>query len=77
MSDLIQRLERTVHQLTGRPVEELRRLSIDELRAEVVRRKGRFKIRREYPFIGRGNVMADSLVDHDEVEREFAGAVGK
>lgn len=59
-------LERLAQELTGETPEALRDMSIDERQ----RRKGaKLSVVQTFPFVGRGNVLADRILDEDEVNR--------
>jgi hypothetical protein len=63
-------LEKAVEKATGEAVNMLRARSIEETRRVAEKRHKRpFKFTSRFPFIGRGNVLRDRVVSHDEVER--------
>lgn len=63
-------LERSVERLTGYSADTVRNQTIEEFQAQVEARAGRpFRVENYFPFIGRGNVLGDRLVAHEDVER--------
>jgi hypothetical protein len=68
--------ERAVEQATGKSIEDLRRTPIDEQRSATeaeLRRPLCFVSR--FPFIGRGNVLRDRLLSHQQVEADLQRAL--
>lgn len=61
-------LERAVELATGETVETLRSRTLEENRSAVEAKGRAFVFKREFPFIGRGNVMCDRIVTHADVE---------
>jgi hypothetical protein len=69
-------LDAAVEQLTGESIDVIRRSTIWDLRIQSERKaQGRLRFISHFPFIGRGNVMRDRMVDQDTVEREFDAAL--
>ena len=69
-------LEQAVEQLTGESVAQLRGRSLEETRALAEKRSGRpFQFISSFPFIGRGNVMRDRVISHQEVEASLDRAL--
>jgi len=69
-------LERAVELATGQCVSRLRRTTVDERRAAVERARGKVQtFRSHFPLVGRGNVLRDRAVPHDQVEQDFLKAV--
>ena len=69
-SATLERIERTVARMTGTPVAELRRRSVDEQRRAVEQLHGspmRFVVR--FPVIGRGNVLREKTKSHEEINK--------
>lgn len=66
-----------IEDAVGLNVEEIRHTPLDELRKRFEARDGgrRMRFLSEFPFIGRGSVLGDRLVPHEEAERAFASAV--
>lgn len=70
---------RGIEDAVGLNVEEIRHTPLDELRKRFEARDGgrRMRFLSEFPFVGRGSVLGDRLVPHEEAERAFASAVAK
>jgi KaiC/GvpD/RAD55 family RecA-like ATPase len=69
MSKASQIIERAVERATGVEVESLRQMPIDERRRLVEQKAGRpLRIVSRFRLIGRGNIMRDRLISHEEVE---------
>jgi hypothetical protein len=65
-------IEREMHE----SVESIRRTPIDERRKAIKKKTGRdILFISEYGFIGRGNVLRDYIVSHEEVEKEVDEAL--
>ena len=63
-------LDTAIESMTGKSIEELRRLTLTEYRADVEKRLGRpLKFESRFPIIGRGNVMRNRTVSRDEIDR--------
>lgn len=70
------RFDEAIEAATGKTTEELRRASLEDIRAEAVARNGgplRFVSR--FPEIGRGNVLAGRAVSHEDAEKAFQHAI--
>jgi hypothetical protein len=69
-------LEKAVEKATGEKIEDLRSRSLEETRrvAESRHRRPLIFISK-FPFIGRGNVMRDRLITHEEVEESLDEAL--
>ena len=68
--------EQAVEIATGVPVEVLRDTPVDERRATIERALGRpLRFPSRFPLIGRGSVLRDHTISHDEVEKQFMGAI--
>lgn len=60
----------------GMPIEEIRRLPLEDWRTHLRSTFGcPLKFVSRFPFIGRGNVLRDKIVSHDQVERELDEAL--
>ena len=69
-------LIRAIENATGESVESLRSMPLDERRQLIEKKTGRrLKVTRNFPFIGRGNVMRDETVSRDQVETELREAL--
>ncbi len=69
-------LERAIELATGESVEELRLRTMDETRRIAEQRAGHaMRFMSAFPFIGRGNVLRDRVVSHDDVEAELTRAL--
>jgi hypothetical protein len=70
-------LERAVEASTGERVEVIRSRSLEETRRLAEKRQGRpLKFVSHFPFIGRGNVLRDRLVSHEQVEADLDAVLG-
>jgi hypothetical protein len=70
-AELAQRIERR----TGKSIDELRSMTISELRCEAEKKHGPMHVTKEWPLIGRGSVMGDYVVSRDEIERQLDDAL--
>lgn len=62
-------LDQAIERATGESVEELRLRTIEETRRIAEERTGRaMRFMSAFPFIGRGNVLRDRVISHDDVE---------
>lgn len=62
-------LTRAVEQITGKTIDELRKQTLSERRTEVEAAHGRpMRFVCHFPFLGRGNVLGDRVIDHKGVE---------
>lgn len=76
MSGLSKSLRVQIERATGEKIEDLQRMSIAERRRMVEKQLGhRLTFKREFPFIGRGNVLRKDVLTHSQVEREFLRAI--
>jgi hypothetical protein len=65
-------LDKALERLTGLSIQELRDTPLSEMRNRVEERTGKpMSFPSVYPAIGRGNVMRDYIVSHEDVVREF------
>lgn len=65
-------LVRAIERATGESIESLRAMPIDERRRKIEKKQGsRLVITRNFPFIGRGNVMRDETMSHEEIEKQL------
>jgi hypothetical protein len=65
-------IDRIVEEKTGLSAEVIRNMGIDEWRAFVEKRTGKpFTLHKEFPTIGRGNVLRDSLLTREEINTEL------
>lgn len=68
--------DRTIEAATGQTAEHARQTPLDELRRAAESRLGKpIKFCTSYPWAGRGNVMRDRLVSHEEVEADYDDAI--
>jgi hypothetical protein len=68
--------ERTIRQATGRTVEYAQVTPLDQLRLEGEAKHGRsFTFVSFFPWVGRGNIMRDRLVNHEEAEAACDDAI--
>ncbi len=76
MQKLIERVLRAIERATGEKIEDLQSAPIDERRRRVeAKKKSSMIFRSQFPFIGRGSVMRDRVLSHQEVEAEFRKAI--
>jgi hypothetical protein len=72
----LQNLEQNIEKLTGKTAQDLRRTSIDGYRREresSLKRALRFTS--HFPFIGRGNVLRDRIIDTEKIEKQLDSAL--
>jgi len=68
--------EKAIELATGESVESIRNTPVDERRRAIEQQRGRrLRFRSRFPFIGRGNVLHDRFVDHEEAERALKEAL--
>jgi hypothetical protein len=68
--------EQTIKEATGHSVEQIQQTPLDELRRDVEKKRGRLlKFVSSFPWVGRGNVMRDRLVSHEEAETAYDDAI--
>lgn len=69
-------IDRTIAESTGHSVEYLKNTPLDELRKNAEKRRGRpLRFVSVFPWIGRGNVMRDRLVSHEEAVAAYDDAI--
>ena len=69
--------ERAIEMATGESIDRLRRTPLDERRHALEQARGEpLCVRSYFPLIGRGNVMRDRVVPHEDVEESFREAIG-
>ena len=65
-------VEKNVENLVGLSAEIIRKYSPDELRRYLENKnKRKFSVTTEFPVIGRGNVLRDSLKTSEEIDRDI------
>ena len=70
--------EKSIENETGETIEAIREMPIDERRYKTEQKHGSpLKFTSHYPFIGRGNILFDSLLSHQEIEKELDKALRK
>lgn len=70
--------ERAIEQSTGKTMEYLRNTTISVQRQEMdVGGERLTKFVSYFPLIGRGSVLRDRMVTHEEAERRFLEAIKK
>ena len=64
-------IERSIERLTGLSIARLRDMGVTELR-EYLEKKNGVKVRvvSEYPVIGRGNILCDGLISHEQLNQD-------
>lgn len=71
-------LEEAVERATGESVDALRSTPLDERRALLEAQRGeRVKYVSWSPVIGRGNVLSDRIVSHEQAEQAYEDAIRK
>lgn len=67
-------LEDALAREIGKPIEEIRNTPLETMRSEVERTLGHpLNYKSWYTSIGRGNVLGDRVVSHQQVEERLAG----
>jgi hypothetical protein len=75
-NNTLMNLERVVEHDTGETAENLRSLPLDEFRIKIeLAHKRVLQFVSKFPFIGRGNVMRDKIVDRATVNRMLDAAI--
>lgn len=75
-ADRLSIIESVVSDRWGIPADELRHMTVTELRERAEARTGkRFKIVKHFPFIGRGNVLRDRIKTTEEIDSELDKAL--
>ena len=65
-------IEKNAERVVGLSVEEIRRYSPSELRCHLEEKnKKKLFFTTEFPVIGRGNVLRDSIVTSEEINRDI------
>lgn len=68
--------ERTVERATNQSIEDIRATPLDELRRQTEKRLGRpIRFVSAFPWVGRGNMLRDRLVSHEEAEAAYEYAI--
>ena len=63
-------VEKNAETLVGLPAEKIRMLAPDELRAYLEdKNKRKLSFTTEFPVIGRGNVLRDSIITTEEINK--------
>ncbi len=66
---VLDRLEKNVQGITHISAMEIREMSIDAYRRRLKKEKNiKLRIVTRFPLIGRGNVMRDRTVSHEDIE---------
>lgn len=69
-------LLRLIERKTGKSIDQLQSETISERREEVEAKAGTpLRLLRHFPFIGRGSVMGDFILSHNEVDRQLNRAL--
>ena len=65
-------IEKNAEKLTGLSAEEIRRFSPGELRCYLEKKnKKKFSFTSEFPVIGRGSVLRDSIITTEKINKEI------
>jgi hypothetical protein len=74
----VKEFEATIEQATGQSIEYARKTPLDELRSNAERaRGGPLKFVTFFPWIGRGNVLRDRMISHEQAEAAYDDAIGR
>jgi len=69
-------LERAVEIFTGQPIEYFQKTPLDKIELLAERKNGSpVRFTNDFPDIGRGTVLSDCTLSHQEVERVFDEAI--
>ena len=61
-----------IQKKVGLSLSEINRLNPADINAHIEKQSGKkIEITTEFPFIGRGNVLRNGIVTHDEINREI------
>lgn len=70
------KFELAVQRITGESIELVRKTPIDEFRRNIETKLGRIiRYKSWFPFVGRGNVLRASAVDHNQAEEALKEAL--
>ena len=65
-------IEKNVEKLVGLSADEIRKISPGELRRYLEKRnRKKLSFTTEFPVIGRGNVLRDSIVTSEEINKDI------
>ena len=65
-------IENNVEKVVGLSAEEIRRYSPGELRCYLEKRnKKKLSFTTEFPVIGRGNILRDSIITSEEINKDI------
>jgi hypothetical protein len=65
-------LEKNVEKLVGLSADEIRKISPSELRRYLEKRnKKKLSFNTEFPVIGRGNILRDSIATSEEINKDI------
>ena len=71
-----EQFDRALEEATGQSLEEVRRTPLDRLREIAQSKLGRpLKIVSAFPLIGRGSVMSNCVVNHEDAEAACDDAI--
>jgi hypothetical protein len=65
---------RTIKYDTGKSISELQEQPLDERRREAAKDYGTMVFPVNYPVLGRGNLLRERTLSHEEIERRFERA---
>jgi hypothetical protein len=72
----LQKFEKTVEGFLGEPISSIRKKPIDERRNEIEKKSKRsLHFKSYFPFIGRGNVLRDYVVTHEDADKALKKAL--
>lgn len=68
--------EKTIEESTGLSIRHIRETPLDELRREAEEKRGKpLRFVSFFPWVGRGSVMRDRLISHEEAEAAYDDAI--
>lgn len=74
--EILKSLDQTTLRITGQSAEDLRKQYLENIRKHFEKKHGRRMVfMSKFPFIGRGNVMRDRLIAHEEIEKMLEKAL--
>ena len=75
MSSTLASFEKNVERWTHHDIATLRNETIEETRKSLKLKGFIIRLFSEFPFIGRGNILKDKILSHEDVEKELDRAL--
>jgi hypothetical protein len=75
MNDILHSIEKSVEILTGMKSSDIRNKTIDKIRFDLEANKTKIRFISEFPFIGRGSVLRDFVLEHDIINSDLDKAL--